>query len=601
MNTETKTTKTLKGGEFIVKESDANSIFSPEDFDEEARMIRESLNDFIKNVIFPNDAKIEKQVGNINKDISRQFGELGLFSTHMPEELGGMNLPFNTNTMIGEDIGRSGSFSVTYNAHTGIGMLPILYFGTEAQKEKYLPKLMMGETIASYCLTEPSSGSDALSAKTKAILSDDGKHYVLNGQKMWITNAGFADVFTIFAQVDGDKFTGFIVDRDTPGLSLGEEEQKLGIKGSSTRMVFLENAMVPVENVLGEIGKGHLIAFNALNTGRFKLGASVLGGSKAVLDMSLEYANERKQFGTEIANFGAIKHKLAEMAIKIYAFDCGLYRTSHLINEKTLELKAAGAGVAEAKLKAAKEYALESSIVKVEGSEVLDFCVDEGVQIHGGMGYSEESRIVRAYRDSRINRIFEGTNEINRLVILSTLTKSAMKGELDLVTPALAVQAELTQGAESDWKYNGKFTAEGNAVHNYKKLLLMLLGTAMKKAMDKSFDIKKEQEILMNLSDIIIDIFNTESLLLRVEKLDANNLYTQSADFYEAIMKTYFHDANARIYKNALDAIGSFINPDKFDGYVLGARKYTKYPLQNVKEYRRKIADVLIKNGKYVQ
>lgn len=601
MNTTTKDRATVtRGGEFLVKDSDPTAIFVPEDFNEEQSMVRESVIDFIKNEIYPNDEKIQKQVGDINMEISRKLGELGIFSTHMPEELGGMDLDFNTNTAIGEEIGKGGgSYSVTYNAHTGIGMLPILYFGTEEQKQKYLPDLMTGEKMSAYCLTEPSSGSDALAAKTRADLSEDGTHYILNGQKMWISNAGFADVFTVFAQVDGDKFTAFIVERGTDGLSFGEEEKKMGIKGSSTRMVFLENCKVPVENVLGEIGKGHLIAFNALNTGRFKLGASVDGGCKKVVDLSAQYANEREQFGKPIAHFGAMKHKLGEMAIRTFVTDTITYRISGLISDKIKELKESGLTTAAAKLKAAHIYALESSILKVEGSEALDYCVDEGVQIHGGMGYSAESKVERAYRDSRINRIFEGTNEINRMVILNTLTKSAMNGEIDLVSPALAVQAELKEGAEIPFEYAGHYQTEATTVKGHKKLLLMLLGTAMKKVMDQEIDLKVEQEILMNLSDIIIDIFNTESLLMRVEKFKAEGQGSQDITVYEAILKTYIYDTNARVYKNALDAIASFIEEDQQDNYVAASRKYTKYPLQNVKEMRRRIADVIIEGNGY--
>lgn len=588
--------KTLKGGEYLIAKTDPTHIFSPEEFTEEQRMIVNSFENFIRTEIHPNMEKIEKQEGNINRELCKKVGDLGLFSTHMPENLGGLDLDFNTNTAIGESVGiSSGSFSVTFNAHTGIGMLPILYFGTQEQKEKYLPQLMMGEWVASYCLTEPSSGSDALSAKTQAILSEDGTHYVLNGQKMWISNAGFADVFIVFAQIDGDKFSAFIIEKGSEGLTLGEEESKMGIKGSSTRMVFLENVKVPSENLLGEIGKGHLIAFNVLNTGRFKLAASALGGCKMVTSISVKYAKERKQFDTEIANFGAIKHKLAEMAIRSYVLDATVYRTSHMINEAASNLKKEGVAVAKAKLQAAKEYALESSILKVEGSETLDFCVDEAVQIHGGMGYSEETAVCRAYRDARINRIFEGTNEINRMVVLNELMRSAMKGKLDLVTPALAVQAELTQGIESGEKHTGNYALEYDAVANYKKLALMLIGSAMKSTMDQKIDLKEEQELMMNLSDIMIDIFRAESLVYRVDKLKQKSLGKQDLVIYEDVMHVFFHDTNSRIYKNALDAIGAFIEEDQHDNYLIGARKYTKYPIINTKEKRRNIADILIK------
>jgi len=390
MSTVTEQQNILNGGEFIIKSSTAQHTFSPEDFSEEQKMIQDTVEDFNASEIFPNTEKIEKQENDIAATLLEKFGALGLLGTHMPEEYGGMDMDFNTNTIIGEAVGPSGSFSVAYNAHTGIGMLPILYFGTAEQKNKYLPKLITGAYKASYCLTEPSSGSDALSAKTNAILTEDGQHYILNGQKMWITNAGFADIFTVFAQVDGDKFTGFIVERGTEGLSFGAEEKKLGIKGSSTRMVFLENVKIPVENLLGEVGKGHHIAFNVLNTGRFKLGASVLGGSKAVLKNSITYANERQQFKQPISSFGAIQHKIAEMGIQNFLSESALYRTSYFINEKIKELKAKGEAYSASKLNAAEEYALECSIIKILGSEVLDFCVDEGVQIQIGRASCRE-------------------------------------------------------------------------------------------------------------------------------------------------------------------------------------------------------------------
>lgn len=475
-------------------------------------------------------------------------------------------------------------------------MLPILYFGTEAQKAKYLPGLMTGELVGAYCLTEPSSGSDALSAKTKAELTSDGQHYILNGQKMWITNAGFADIFTVFAQVDGDKFTGFLVDRDTAGLSLGAEEDKLGIKGSSTRMVFLEDVKIPVDHVLGQIGKGHLIAFNALNIGRFKLGASVLGSSKAVYDMAVKYANERLQFKQPISNFGAIKQKLADMAIGIWTGESALYRCSHHINEKVNSLKADGATFAEAKLQAAEAYAMECSILKVLGSEVLDYCVDENVQIHGGMGFSEEAGAAQAFRDARINRIFEGTNEINRILIMNTLLKRAMKGEIDIVTPALAVQSELTNGATENKTYDS-YSDEHKALAGYKKVLLMVLGSAAKMQMDGKLNLKDEQEILMCLSDIIIRVYTAESTLLRIKKLASGANETLATS--EAIMKVYFHDTNQAISKFALDAVASFVPAAKQDDYIYGIRKYTKYPLQNVTALRRLIADVQIKADTY--
>jgi alkylation response protein AidB-like acyl-CoA dehydrogenase len=589
----------INGAEFLIRESSTQDTFTPEDFSEEQKMIQDTVHDFNKSEIYPQTAKIEKQENNIAATLLEKFGELGLLGTHMPEEYGGMDMDFNTNTIIGEAVGPSGSFSVAYNAHTGIGMLPILYFGTEAQKEKYLPGLVAGELKASYCLTEPSSGSDALSAKANAVLSEDGKHYILNGQKMWITNAGFADIFTVFAQVDGDKFTGFIVERGLEGLSFGEEEAKLGIKGSSTRMVFMENVKVPVDNLLGKVGKGHHIAFNVLNTGRFKLGASVLGGSKMATQVSIAYANERKQFKTPISQFGAIQHKIAEMGIQNFVSESALYRTSHFINEKIKELKESGESYSGAKLKAAEEFALECSIIKILGSEVLDYCVDEGVQIHGGMGYSEEGVIARAYRDSRINRIFEGTNEINRMVIMSTILKRAMKGQLDIVTPALAVQSELQNQTTDTRTFEEPYGLQKQSVAYFKKVLLMILGSAAKLSMEGKLDLKKEQELLMNMADIVIDIFSVESAVIRASKIKENNTEKVATEIYSDLVNIIAYEASHRIYKNALDAISSFVSEDEQGDFIAGFRLFTKYPLQNVKKLRRSIAGAMITEGDY--
>jgi alkylation response protein AidB-like acyl-CoA dehydrogenase len=591
------TSKALKGGEFLVKESNFREVFIPDDFNEEQLMIRETVRSFVEQDIWPYTDRIEKLEEGLIPSKLEAFADLGLLGTHMPESLGGSDLDYISNTLIGEEIGPSGSFSVSYNAHTGIGMLPILYYGTEAQKQKYLPRLIAGQLKASYCLTEPSSGSDALSAKAVAVLNPEGTNYILNGQKMWITNAGFADIFTVFAQVDGDKFTAFILEKGMEGFTLGAEEKKLGIKGSSTRMIFMENVKVPLENLLGEVGKGHLIAFNVLNTGRFKLGASCLGGCKGIITTSIKYANEREQFKKPIASFGAIQYKLAEQTIKTFVTDSAIYRTAQLIGNMEAESKAAGLDFAKSKLEAAEEYAIECSIIKVIGSETLDYVVDEAVQIFGGMGYSEEGNIARAYRDSRINRIFEGTNEINRMVILSTILKLAMKGDLDLMTPGMAVQNELINGAAQP-EITGSYSAEQQAVLNFKKVLMMLLGTAAQQAMGGKLDLKTEQEILINLSDIIIEIFNAESTLMRIRKI-AEYYPDKDMIVYDAIIKTYLHDASGRVTKHATDAIASFIDPDMQAAYISGLRKLTRYPLQNVKQNRRLIAESLISSGEY--
>lgn len=590
--------KVLKGGEFLVKDSNYQEMFIPEDFNEEQLMVKETVRSFVHQEILPVVDRIEKLEEGLIPSILDKFAELGLLGTHMPVEFGGSDLDYITNTLIGEEVGPSGSFSVSYNAHTGIGMLPILYYGTEAQKQKYLPKLITGELKSSYCLTEPSSGSDALSAKSTAVLNPEGTHYILNGQKMWITNAGFADIFTVFAQVEGDKFTGFILEKGMAGFTLGAEEKKLGIKGSSTRQIFMENVKVPVENLLGEVGKGHLIAFNVLNTGRFKLGASCLGGCKKITEIGIQYANEREQFKVPISSFGAIQYKIAEQAIRCFVTETAVYRTAQLIQHGEIHFKESGLDFAKSKLQAAEEYALECSIIKIIGSETLDYVVDETVQIYGGMGYSEEGVIARAYRDSRINRIFEGTNEINRMVMLSTILKSAMKGELDLMTPGMAVQNELMNGVAPAKVFTGEYASEQQAVANFKKVLIMLLGSAAQQAMGGQLNLKTEQEILMNLADIITEIFNAEGTLMRVMKI-ADSYADRDISLYNAILRTHLHDATSRITKQATDAIASFIAPEMQGAFISGLRKFTKYPLQNVKENRRKIAGVMIAAGEY--
>lgn len=587
----------LKGGEYLIKESSPEETFIPEEMNDEQRMIRDMVRDFLNTEILPNADRIEAMEEGLAPALLDKMAELGLLGTHMPEEYGGMALDNNTNTMINEVLGPAGSFTVSYAAHIGIGMLPILYFGTEEQKDKYLPQLIAGELKAAYCLTEPGSGSDALAAKTRADLSDDGEHYLLNGQKMWISNAGFADLFIVFAQVDGDKFTGFIVERDSEGLTLGAEEDKMGIKGSSTRQVFFENVKVLVENVLGEIGKGHLIAFNALNVGRFKLGALCLGGAKMSNTTAIRYANERVQFKQPIANFGAVKHKLAEQAIQIFAAVSALYRVSDLMEQKNKSLMEEGQSFAQSKLQAAEEYAIECAILKVLGSEVLDFVVDETVQVHGGMGFSEEGTAARAYRDSRINRIYEGTNEINRMLMVDMLFKRALKGKLDIVGPAWNVQKELASMPGFD-KPEGDYGEEIKAIKDFKKIILMTAGAAAKMQMDGKINLKHEQEVLLNVADMMIDVFTAESLLLRVQKLkDVDKKADQ--DVYDAILRVFFTDATARISKSATDALVSFAEGDLLQTFLMGLKRFTKYRPTNVKADRRLIADTLIEANEY--
>lgn len=597
--TETATlTKTLRGGEFLVKDTRPESIFIPEEFNEEQLMIRDMVRDFVENHIFPNSEKIEKQVDNIAATLLEEAAELGLLGTHMPEEYGGMALDTNTNTLICDAMGPTGAFTVSYAAHTGIGMLPILYFGTDKQQEEFLPRLISGELKAAYCLTEPGSGSDALAAKSRADLSEDGKYYLLNGQKMWISNAGFADIFIVFAQIDGDKFTGFIVPRNSEGLTLGAEEEKLGIKGSSTRQVFFENVKVPADNVLGEVGRGHLIAFNSLNMGRFKLNALCNGGSKELITTSVRYANERHQFQQPIANFGAIKYKLAEQTIRVFASESALYRTSQLMQEWNQNLKKEGVSFSQAKLQAAEEYAIECALLKVIGSEALDYIVDENLQIHGGMGYSEEGTAARAYRDSRINRIYEGTNEINRLLSVDMFFRRSMAGAFDMVSPAWAVQKELASMPSME-QPKGPYGQEEKAVGELKKVLLMVAGAAGKMQMEGKLNLKTEQEIVMNLANILIDVFQAESTLLRVQKLAGMDDKPQAQALYDAILKVFLHDATARISKEASDAVASFAEGDLLRTFLMGIKRFTKYPPVNVKQQRRLIADKLIEANEY--
>lgn len=589
----------LKGGEFLIKDTPSVAqTFIPEEINEEQRMIRDMVRDFLNNEILPNLDRIEVQEEGLAVSLLEKMADLGLLGSHMPEAYGGMELDTNTNTLICDVFGPAGAFTVSYAAHTGIGMLPILYFGTEKQKEQYLPGLINGQLKASYCLTEPSSGSDALAAKTRADLSEDGKHYLLNGQKMWISNAGFADLFIVFAQVEGDKFTGFIVERGLEGLTLGAEEKKLGIKGSSTRQVFFENVKVPKENVLGEIGKGHLIAFNALNVGRFKLCALCIGGAKKSSTTAVQYANERIQFKQPIANFGAIKHKLAEQAIRIFGAESALYRTSHLMQEKNKALIDSGMSFAEAKLQAAEEYAIECALLKVSGSEVLDYVVDETLQVHGGMGYSEEGTAARAFRDARINRIYEGTNEINRMLSIDMLFRRAMKGALDIVSPAWAVQKELSSMPSMD-KPEGAYGEEKKAVADFKKAVLMTAGAAAKMQMDGELNLKAEQEIVMSIADMLLDIFVAESMLMRVEKLAELDSREQPQEVYEAMLRVFLTDATARLHKNGTDALVSFAEGDLLRTMLMGLKRFTKYTPVNVKAARRLIADRMIEANEY--
>lgn len=588
-------TTTIKGGEWIIKEVDAKSIFIPEEFNEEQLMVKEMCSQFLDTEVLPVIDRIDKLEPGLMPGLLSKAGEQGLLGVSIPESYGGLGKDFITSTIVAEYLGGGYSFSVANAAHTGIGTLPILYFGTEAQRTKYVPKLASGEFKGAYGLTEPNSGSDALSAKTTAKLSEDGKHYLLNGQKCWITNGGFANVYTVFAKIDGEQFTAFIVERGMEGFTQGPEEHKMGIKGSSTVQLYFQDCKVPVGNVLGEIGKGHIIAFNVLNIGRLKLCAATLGGAKRATTVSVQYAKTREQFKLPIAKFGAIKHKMAEMAIKMWVCEAGLYRTAKWIDDKEQALLQEGKTFAQALLGAAEEYAIECAMLKVFGSEVLDFVVDEGVQIHGGNGFSDEYQISKGYRDSRINRIYEGTNEINRLLTVDMVLKRAMKGKLDLMTPAMAVQKELMSIPDFGDTDDAPFAKERKYIANFKKAILMVAGAAVQKLM---MQLEKEQEVLMNIADMAIEVFHTESALLRVIKLTEKN--GEAATSIQAdIMRTYLYDAADKINKAGKDALNSFADGDELRMMHIGLKRFTKVDPYNTKESRRRIADKLVADDGY--
>lgn len=591
----TVTAKALRGGEWLIAESEPFGTFIREDFNEEQKMVLDMCHQFLETEVLPIIDRIDKLEPGLMPSLMQKAGEQGLLGTSLPEEYGGLSRDFITSTLVNEGLGGGFSFSVAIAAHTGIGTLPILYFGTPEQKSKYIPKLASGEWKGAYGLTEPNSGSDALSAKTTARLSEDGKHYILNGQKCWITNGGFADVYTIFAKIDGEKFTGFIVERGMEGFTQGPEEHKMGIKGSSTVQLYFQDCKVPVENLLGEIGKGHLIAFNILNIGRLKLCAAALGGARGSAKTITEYAKTREQFKIPIAKFGAIRHKIAEMAIRIWVADAALYRTAFWIEQKERELKDAGKSFAESLLGAAEEYAIECSMLKVYGSEVLDFVVDEGVQIHGGNGFSDEYLISKAYRDSRINRIYEGTNEINRLLTVDMMLKRAMKGKLDLMGPAMAVQKELMSIPDFGAQEEGAFAKELKYIAQFKKAILMVAGAAVQKLM---MQLEKEQEVLMNIADMAIEAFHAESALLRTMKL-AEMRGLDAVSLERDVMQTYIYDAADRINKAGKDALNSFASGDELKMMHIGLKRFTKVEPVNTKDARRRICDKVLADPDY--
>ena len=591
-----KENKAITGGEFIIRDVSCDEIFTPEDWTEEHLMMKQTAKDFVNSRVVPNLDPIDNQEEGLMAKLLEESGELGLLSSSIPESLGGLGMDFKSTMIITEGVGGGHSFAVSFSAHTGIATLPILYYGNEAQKQKYIPGLATGKLKGCYCLTEPSSGSDANSAKSKAILSEDGSHYVLNGQKMWITNAGFADIFIVFAKIDDDEnLTAFIVEKEYEGITMNPEEKKMGIKGSSTRQVFFNDVKVPVENLLYERGKGFKIAVNILNIGRIKLGGVVIGACKEGIDYSIRYANEREQFGRPIAKYGAIRHKIGEMTIQTFAAETAVYRATQNIDDAIQALEANGVEHGQATLKGIASFAPECAMMKVVCSEVADYVVDEAVQIFGGMGYSAETQVERAYRDARINRIFEGTNEINRMLTVDMILKKAMKGEMDLMGPAMEVASELTGIPEFGPPPTDIFVRHHLYIKNFKKSILMVAGSAAQKLM---MTLAKEQEVLMNIADMMNWAYTAESLVLRVQKLHKAK-GEDAASIQLDMMQTYVYSVADKINIAGKEALNGFAEGDELKMMMLGMKRFTKVDPFNCKEARRRVADACIAKNEY--
>jgi len=591
-----KENKAITGGEFIIRDVSCDEIFTPEDWTEEHLMMKQTAIDFINSRVVPNLDPIDNQEEGLMPKLLEESGELGLLSSSIPESLGGLGMDFKSTMVITEGVGGGHSFAVSFSAHTGIATLPILYYGNEAQKQKYIPGLASGKLKGCYCLTEPSSGSDANSAKSKATLSEDGAHYILNGQKMWITNAGFADIFIVFAKIDDDEnLTAFIIEKEYEGITMNPEEKKMGIKGSSTRQVFFNDVKVPVDNLLYERGKGFKIAVNILNIGRIKLGGVVIGACKEGIDYSIRYANEREQFGRSIAKYGAIRHKIGEMTIQTFAAETAVYRATQNIDDAIQALEASGVEHGQATLKGIASFAPECAMMKVVCSEVADYVVDEAVQIFGGMGYSAETQVERAYRDARINRIFEGTNEINRMLTVDMILKKAMKGEMDLMGPAMEVANELTGIPEFGPPPTDIFDRHHLYIKNFKKSILMVAGSAAQKLM---MTLAKEQEILMNIADMMNWAYTAESLVLRVQKLHKAK-GEDAASIQLDMMQTYVYSVADKINIAGKEALNGFAEGDELKMMMLGMKRFTKVDPFNCKEARRRVADACIAKNEY--
>ena len=594
MATATLTKTAAKGGSFLLETPQPGDVFTPADLTDDQKLIGQTAEEFVIKEVLPLVKDLENKKPGLMPELVKKGGEVGLMGGGVPEEYGGAGLDKIATTVLTEKLSIYGGFAVTHGAHAGIGTLPIVYFGTEAQKKKYLPKLATGEWIGAYCLSEPQAGSDAQNSLTRAVLNKEGTHYILNGQKMWITNGGFADVYIVFAKVDGEKFTAFIVERTFPGFKPGNEEHKMGIHGSSTTPIFLENCKVPKENVLHEIGRGHIVAFNILNAGRFTLGASCVGGSKNVLTTASKYAKERKAFGKQIGDFGMMKEKLAEMAIQIFAVESMVYRSAGNIEAAMTAASGSGDKIQNS-MKVLEEYAIESSIAKVYGSEMLDFVVDEGVQIFGGYGFHEEYPVCRAYRDSRINRIFEGTNEINRMLIIQMLMKRAMGGQLPLIPAAMKLADEILAGPSFEEAPEGVLADEARVVANSKKMFLQAAGGAVQKFREK---LAEEQELIAALSNMVMEIYAMESCLLRAQKAAAQKGESATQTMIDAA-RVFIHDAAERAEHEAKRAVAAVHEGDMLTTQMAVLKRFAKRAPVDTIALRRRVAAAVQSQDRY--
>ena len=582
-----------RGGAFLISSSAPEDVFTPADLSDDQRLIGQTAEEFVAKEVVPLIADLEQHKEGLMPELLKKAGDVGLLGGGIPEAYGGSGLDKISATLLAEKLAGYASFAVSHGAHAGIGTVPIVYFGTEEQKKKYLPKIASGELLSCYCLSEPQAGSDALASRTRAVLSPDGKNWLLSGQKMWITNGGFADVYVVFAKVDGEKFSCFIVERGTPGFSVGAEEKKMGIRGSSTVPLFFENAPVPKENLLHEIGRGHIVAFNTLNVGRFSLGAYCLGGAKHALQAAAKYSVERTAFGKRLCDFGLIQSKLAEMALRIYAVESMIYRSAGMI-EAGVGNPAASDDKTQQAMKVLEEYAIESSISKVAGSETLDFCVDESVQIFGGYGFHEDYPVARAYRDSRINRIFEGTNEINRMLIIQMLMKRAMTGVLPLIPAAMKLSEEVLAGPSFEESASGTFAEEERCLAQSKKIFLLAAGTAVQKFREQLAD---QQEIVAALSDIVMDVYAMESCLRRAQKGSSSG--AQAASVMADAARAFLYDAMDRIEKSARTALSAVAEGDTLTTQLAVLRRFAKHSAINTVALRRRIAAAVLVQNRY--